>query len=245
MKIKFPTPLDNHQEMVEVFLKNRIPSLNDELFYNNIKELLSTGLINDSLLVEMDSCRNFSGNIEKFPVFFTARDFYVHNFGFSLLNKKFINDLSFHLEGKKVIDVCAGSGFLASQLQINDIKITAVDQHNPTQNHYGFQKEFTSIYQDNSIEYLKSVGKSFDSVIMSWPDYNSPFATEILQQMHPGQELIYIGESCGGCTADDSFWELLDKVAIQDTHASNYLAQNYSKFPSIHDEPMVFIIKEN
>jgi hypothetical protein len=45
-------------------------------------------------------------------------------------------------------------------------------------------------------------------LLLCWPPYNSTFAHDALQA-YPGDTLIFIGEGPGGCTGDDSFFELL------------------------------------
>lgn len=243
MKIKIPTPLDKTEENLSNFLINELcPLANSQFksqYLEKTKEFLLSGLLNPEIQ-ELIMPNNF----EHFSTLYTIRSFYVQNFGYSLLNEKFINDLSTYLQDKKVLDVCAGTAFLAHQLKKQNVDIVAVDKYLPEQNGYGFQKTYMPIFQDDSVDYLKTLGGNFNSIIMSWPDYDTSFAREILEQMKPGQELIYIGEGYGGCTADDSFWDLLEQIAVVDSHATDLLRTNHHSFPSIHDKPTVFIIKD-
>jgi hypothetical protein len=47
------------------------------------------------------------------------------------------------------------------------------------------------------------------NVFLAWPPYDTPMAYEVANAMSPGQLLIYVGESAGGCTGDDSFFSML------------------------------------
>lgn len=47
------------------------------------------------------------------------------------------------------------------------------------------------------------------NVFMAWPPYNTPMAFEVAKAMEKGRILIFVGESHGGCTGDDNFFEYL------------------------------------
>jgi hypothetical protein len=48
------------------------------------------------------------------------------------------------------------------------------------------------------------------NVFMAWPPYDNPMAYEVANAMEVGRYLVYVGESHGGCTGDDSFFNILD-----------------------------------
>jgi len=48
------------------------------------------------------------------------------------------------------------------------------------------------------------------NVFVSWPSYDESWAEGMARLIQPSKLLIYIGESEGGCTADDSFFKLMD-----------------------------------
>jgi SAM-dependent methyltransferase len=48
------------------------------------------------------------------------------------------------------------------------------------------------------------------AVFLCWPDYSTSFGYEVASRVGPGQLLLYVGESAGGCNADDAFFGLLD-----------------------------------
>ena len=49
------------------------------------------------------------------------------------------------------------------------------------------------------------------NVFMAWPPYDHPVAYRTAKAMKSGKILIYVGESHGGCTGDESFFYYLDE----------------------------------
>lgn len=47
------------------------------------------------------------------------------------------------------------------------------------------------------------------NVFMAWPPYNNPMAYDVANTMEIGRYLVYVGESSGGCTGDDLFFNYL------------------------------------
>lgn len=70
----------------------------------------------------------------------------------------------------------------------------------------------------------KTAVKSFKdrNVFMAWPPYAKDMAYQVAKSMKVGRYLIYVGESHGGCTADDAFFDLL-----------------YAKFEEVESEAFV------
>jgi hypothetical protein len=48
------------------------------------------------------------------------------------------------------------------------------------------------------------------TLFLCWPPYEDPMATHALEHFR-GEHVVFIGESLGGCTADDAFFTLLEK----------------------------------
>lgn len=242
IKIKIKSPLEDNMESLNEFLETPLVKIDSAFFeeYGKlIKTDLSTGVLSSNFTaILLESERNFN----HFQALYTIRQYYIKHFGFTLINEDFLYDISDYLKDKKVVEIGAGTGFLSKKLNDNGIQITAVDQVASDANSYGFQKNHFPIFIDSGEEYLKTVGKSFDTVLLSWPNYDTPFATSILQSMSQGQELIYIGEGYGGCTADDSFWDLLETKASPNEKATQKLKRHFASFPGIHDRPYVFNI---
>ncbi len=169
------------------------------------------------------------------------RSEYTKKFGFFLISEDFISVTSELLQNNKVLEVGAGSGFLSYCLQKNGVDITPIDLKIDN-NNYGFEQTYTEIIQINAVDYIKK-NNNYDTIIMSWPNYQNPFAYNVLKQMKKGQQLIYIGEGYGGCTADDKFFKLLQDRAFINNDLTSKLKQNSYSWPCIHDEVESYIIK--
>lgn len=231
MKFKTPTPLNIFKSIDEDRYTKHEPTLmkiNSSLFENGIlnKELYSY----------------FENDFSDLSFFIqTLRDSYVKDFGFFLVTEDFLDVSKNFLSNKHVLEVGAGTGFLSNCLHNNGINITSIDLET-TNNKYGFQKMHHNIIEGDAVKYLKKNLKSYSTVLMSWPNYSNDFAYNILKVMEPNQSLIYIGESFGGCTANDKFFNLLEKKAkINVTATENYQA-NHVSWPCIHDKVYVYDI---
>jgi SAM-dependent methyltransferase len=125
-----------------------------------------------------------------------------------------------------VLDAGCGSGYMAAELTRLGIPTLAVDHHD-----YGQAGAQSHGYPIRAVHKLDAVGNpaSFISsevgaVLLAWPPYDEPFALNMARAMQAGQLLVYEGESAGGCTANDAFfefvgdatkWESLDPVSAQ------------------------------
>ena len=87
------------------------------------------------------------------------------------------------------------------------IKATDID---PTKNLDEFIKE---PYADvETLPAVDSVEKynDADCLFICWPEYNKSYAADALSKFS-GKYIIYIGENEGGCTANDEFFDILEK----------------------------------
>ncbi len=166
---------------------------------------------------------------------------YIEKFGFFLVSEDFLSVTTNFLKNKKVLEVGAGSGFLSHCFQKNGIDITPIDLK-VNNNSYGFEQKYTNIFEEEASKHLRN--NNYDVVIMSWPNYKTNFAYNVLSNMSKGQNLIYIGEDYGGCTANDQFFELLkDKCEIQIEITEDIQENSYS-WPCIHDKVKIYQIKK-
>jgi hypothetical protein len=243
-KLKLPTPniymdqlIEEHMKQYQRFFYRLDESLNEEL--TKIKPLLKSGILTE------DGYDLFKERYGKFELNMSVsmfRDLYIHEYGFFLISEDFLKTASEIFYKSKILEVGAGSGFLSACLQGYGIDITPTDAH-INDNHYGFKKLHTEVLHTDSIKYLESNKKNFDAVLMSWPDYESDFAYEILKNMESEQTLIYIGENYGGCTANDNFFDTLSECAeLMELETQKFNEKSFSWF-GIHDQVKVYKIK--
>lgn len=107
-----------------------------------------------------------------------------------------------------VIEIGAGLGYWAKYLEQFDINVLAFDPKGSDRaGYFNNDQEFHPVIEGG----IEQVPDNSDrALLLCWPPYKDPVAYEALS-IYKGDYLIYIGESEGGCTADDMFFELLDK----------------------------------
>ncbi len=232
----------NSANKIEISRLDLYKKINPEQYMELEPTLLkiTNSLENGILTKEISNYFDNSFNEVSFYLSLLRED-YVHKFGFFLINENFLEVSKEMLLDHKILEVGAGSGFLSFNLQKNNIDITPIDLK-VTKNSYGFHKKYTDIIETNAVDYLKKEGINYDTVIMSWPNYNTSFGHDVLKNMKKNQTLIYIGESCGGCTADDKFFELLDKKANLNQELTDKFSESSISWPGIHDRIHVFEI---
>lgn len=210
----------------------------DESVFNYSREALNTGIFPIS---SFSNQLSYLDEFKNMGFLFSVRNIYVKEFGYVALTDKFVSNLSSILVGHKVLEVGAGTGFLAHLLSEKGTDIFAIDKK-ISNNDYQLNHHYYEVFEDDAITHLQSAKNFYDSVLMSWPPYESSMAFEVLQSMHSGQQLIYIGEGIGGCTGDDDFFDLLDKKATFNKEKTSIVARDFLSFPSIHDNPVVYDI---
>lgn len=121
------------------------------------------------------------------------------------------------------IEIGAGTGYWAWQLSQLGVDMLAYDLYPPQhtgQNHYhsprtpdksGLIGQVRSVFFDVRAG-NELVAKQFPERILflCWPPYESSFAFDCLKA-YQGKRLVFIGESSGGCTANDAFYGALNE----------------------------------
>lgn len=112
------------------------------------------------------------------------------------------------LDGRPVVEIGAGSGYWAWQLQQAGVDVAAYDPHPVApDNEYCKYGPYTAVLPGGPEAVLSQHPDR--ALLMVWPPYGGAHAGEALR-LYCGDLLIYAGEQWGGCTADDGFYELLD-----------------------------------
>jgi predicted nicotinamide N-methyase len=164
---------------------------------------------------------------------------YIAFMGFSFINYAYIDALSNFLAGKKVLEVMSGSGLLSMLLKEKGIDIIATDISPGYENDYHFAVFNPDIEKLDAIAAVEKYGKDVDYVIMSWPPYNDPIAAEVMKkikEVNNNINVIYIGEGPDGCTADQTFFDIVDGVYSE---SFEKVQHTYSNWSMIHDLPFI------
>jgi hypothetical protein len=127
------------------------------------------------------------------------------------MTEQFIFECSFAIPNKKAIDIItkysplieigAGTGFWSSLIAKNGGDIIAFDNNEEDR---WKNKHFTiTLGDENKItEYPERI------LFLCWPPYWNDMAINSVK-MYKGEFIIYIGESYGGCTATDEFFDYI------------------------------------
>ena len=88
-------------------------------------------------------------------------------------------------------------------------------------------------YHGNAVDLLPG---DYDTVLLVWPNCETQFAKNVACAMRSGQVLIYEGESEGGCTADEEFFQYLRHSFNPSVAGMAELNKNHRTFPGLHDK---------
>ncbi|MEV7422822.1 hypothetical protein [Streptomyces sp. NPDC091212] len=110
------------------------------------------------------------------------------------------------LAGRSVVEVGAGTGYWAWQLEQAGVDVAAYDPNPVGDNSYATGGPYTTVLRDDASAVRHHQDRA---LLMVWPPYGGAHATHALA-CYTGDLLIYAGEEWGGCTADDEFYRLLD-----------------------------------
>lgn len=140
---------------------------------------------------------------------FSKRDYFSTEYGWSVPSKEAIEELKEFVGGDQVVEIGSGHGLWAKLMQDIGIQVTPTDYFEGRGEYTAKKDSFTEVEDLQNLEALQKYS-GYNVLMMSWPPYDSPMANETLSAFK-GNKLIFIGEGYGGCTADDDFFDQLEK----------------------------------
>ncbi len=170
---------------------------------------------------------------------FAQRKRFLAEVGFCLITAEVIDALAKLSAGKKVLEAGSGSGWLAARLGERGINILAADwtdyrtADRSSKRGYPVREVFRLDHHGNAVDLLPG---DYDTVLLVWPNYETQFAHNVACAMRSGQTLIYEGESEGGCTADQAFFQYLRISFKPRLSEMAELNTNHRTFPGVHDK---------
>lgn len=136
-----------------------------------------------------------------------GRHQYTKRFAWSIPSPGDISWMAGTLDGRGLVEVGAGAGYWAWQAQQAGIDTVAYEPYGPADNDFVAGHEYVTTLRDGSA----AAGNHPDRALMlCWPSYDSSWAADTLAAFK-GDLVVYVGETAGGCCADDDFFELLGK----------------------------------
>lgn len=154
--------------------------------------------------------------------------------GYTMVTHEFCKALSTYLGNAKVLEIMAGNGILSYGLRQYGTNIIATDIA-PWD--FPLKPWIPDIEPIDGIQAIQKYAHMVDYIIVSWPPMNAELTHIILalkQIKDINLKIIYIGEDCGGCTADSAFWELVEPV--RDNNFLN-VVKSYHTWFGLHDTP--------
>lgn len=185
------------------------------------------------------------------------RDAYIKKYGFFLVCKESIEALKSYIGNRKVLEVMGGTGYLSRCLSDAGVNIICSDT-NEWKNTGDFVRSWKEVswYNVEEAEAMTALynHRDVDVVLVSWPPYCDDTDVSILYccEQH-GKTLIYIGESEGGCTGSDEFFDTactLQKENKVKTNMGYFLNSENNEldlefptiqFPGLHDQ--IFVVE--
>ena len=141
------------------------------------------------------------------------REDFLQTYSWAVPNKDAIFKLVDFAKGKTILEIGSGLGLWAALLRFYGVDIIATDKHMPQMNPYFYEKKklylpYTDIiYMDvcDAIDTYKT-----DILFLCWPPFDEDIAEYAISNFK-GQYVIYIGESRGRSTANDNFFDILER----------------------------------
>lgn len=138
----------------------------------------------------------------------------------------FIQELSQELKGKKVLEIFAGNGYLASLLKKEGVDITSTTKFAGHDGHH--IKMFHPVIEKEAIISILEYGSESDVLLASWPTADEAmfYASSLWGSE---KDIVFIGEvtvleenKLGGCASDNFFDNIEIKKEFK-TYQGNYL----------------------
>lgn len=167
-----------------------------------------------------------------------VREDHVKHLGWFILTEETANFLGDFIKGSRVVEVFAGTGFLAHHLRkrsgLSRKQYRAYDNAST----HAFNTRYPGVTNKNA--FMAPI-KSADIVIMTWPPYDTNHAARIVRKMRVGQCLIFNGEGWGGCTGDDVFFETLEDKFTELKYPTEMLDDCHVRFYGLNDRWTVYM----
>lgn len=127
---------------------------------------------------------------------------------YPIISAELLNALATFLRGRRVLDVGAGTGYIARLLHDKGIDVRAIDSRNgPNTRTQWWEKEL--YFEVELADVLCMTEFDADVVVMTWPCKYTKFSEHVANCLKRGQFLIYQGEPRKGCTGTDEFFDLI------------------------------------
>lgn len=145
--------------------------------------------------------------------YYEARRDLVRKYAWAIPNQSIIESIVKFAGDSTIVEVGAGSGYWARLISDFGGNIDCFDNHDLG---FGFHNEYYPVSnEDHTVISSHKVDEKNKVLLLIWPPYATNMAEDCVRNaLSSGYDkVIYIGESYGGCTANDGFFDLIYETA--------------------------------
>lgn len=143
---------------------------------------------------------------------------------YAIVDQRWTGKLAEWIDGRQVLEVMAGRGWLAKALSDHGCRVIATDNMSWT---WRSGKPVYEVENLKASAAIRKYGKRAEVLLVSWPPYSQNAIFRAVKRWD-GRPIVYIGETEGGCTGCEAFYQ----VFVQDDDAPEFPLHCW---PGIHD----------
>lgn len=153
---------------------------------------------------------------------------------FARVTQKFSKGLSEKIgKDSTILDPMAGKGFFVKAMREQGVKTIGTDDKS-----WKSQLDDSQIENIDAVESLKKYGNQVDHVVLAWSPLENDIDNQLyktIKQDYPHITIILIGESQGGCTGSDNFWQSYEEDYENDKISVDFDQCGYRTTAGLHD----------
>jgi uncharacterized UPF0146 family protein len=188
-------------------IKKYGPTINRKVYQRTLKKYIKLKKSKSESPAEIKKIKNKLKKMDKQKEW-ERRGYFTKHYTWAVPNKTAIQKIKKFAKGEKILEVGAGLGLWSSLLQESGADIIATDDFSWKKKNHD-KRNFTKVEKLNVQNSLNKYNDA-DVLLLVWPPYDNPMANNALKKFK-GNKLIYIGEGEGEATANDNFYDRLEK----------------------------------
>ena len=195
------------KKMVRILKKKRDKSFSLTINPSHTRSILKTKNLYE-ILTELYIPDNYLANWMPRPTMIKYD--YIDSMSEVVPDKIAINAIINFYKNNKInylLELGSGLGLWAALLIKGGLTVKATDKKGKTE-------PYTDIEQLQAIDAVEKY-QDADCLFICWPAYNKSYAADSVKLFN-GKYIIYIGEGREGCTANDEFFDILEKDWIRE-----------------------------
>jgi hypothetical protein len=168
------------------------------------------------------------------------REIAIRNGMFAYVSWRWVRPLVQWIGKRKVLEVMAGRGWLSAALRQCGVDVIATDDFSWSKKSRFvlWKNPVTEVRKMDAVAAVRTFGSDYDVCVMSWPFMDNT-AYRVLKEaslVNPDMIVLFIGEGCGGCTADNDFFDHFQEI---DDERFERVQNHYESWYGIHDCPTI------